>query len=218
METIPIDFVRDRVRQFYKLTDTNSDSYIDLMILDSIRDFKSYQYVDFGTFNVDLCDGKGELPCNWKKVIAVLPPCDEGCQPIAYTDYIVDGCNCCGIADRFSIQGNTIAFPSNFEHESVRVVCQIFRVDSDGFPILIKDHLTYYVRYATYHTGLFLGDKRGDRFINFKQARKNIIHNEKADQFELDRHAIEAINHSISNARITFEPRYNMLGDGREHR
>ena len=218
METIPITFVRDRVKLFYKIKDTESDSYIDLTILDSIRDFKSYKYVDFKTVDIDLCDGKGELPCEWKKVIAVLPPCEAGCEQIAYTDYIIEGCNCCGIANRFSIQGNTICFPSNFTHESVRVVCQIFIVDEEGFAILIKDHLTYYDRYAKYHVGLFLGDKRGDRFVNFKQARKNIIHNEKADQFELDRCAIEAINHSVSNARITFEPRYNMLGDGRQQR
>ena len=211
--TIPITFVRDRVKQFYKITNTEDDSYIDLMILDSIRDFKSYKYVNIETVNIDICDGKAELPCNFKQLIAVLPPCSEGCVPMVYTSYIVEGCNCHSNS-KFTIQGNYLVFPPDFTYESVRLVCQIFKTDKDGFPILIKDHLTYYVKYANYHVGLFLNDARYAAFSNYKQARKNIIHNEKADIFELEKYEIQSIIYSVKNPEINFTPTLNILGDG----
>ncbi len=217
-QTIPLTFVRDRVKAFYKIKDTESDSYIDLMILDSVRDMQSYKYTIMQNAVLDICDFKAELPCNYKIIIAVLLPYKDGCVPVAYTDIIIDGCECHSLSDRFMIQGNTLVFPSNFEHDCVQIAYQGFLLDDEGFPILIKDHLTYYERYAKYHVGLFLEDARYKAFSNFKQARKNIIHNEKADQFELQKFSIEAINRSVGNTRINFAPRYNLLGDGRQQR
>ena len=215
---IPITFVRDRVKSFYKIKDTESDSYIDLMILDSVRDFQSYKYVIMQNAVLDICDFKAELPCNYKKIIAILLPYVHWCVPVAYTDMIIEGCDCQSLSDRFMIQGNTLVFPSNFEHDCVQIAYQGFLLDEEGFPMLIKDHLTYYTRYANYHVGLYLGDVRYKAFSNFKQARKNIIHNEKADQFELQKFMIEAINKSVGNVRANFIPSYNLLGDGRQQR
>lgn len=215
---IPITFVRDRVKTFYKIKDTENDAYIDLMILDSVRDMESYKYVIMQNATLDICDFKAELPCNYKKIVAVLLPYEHGCVPIVYTDIIINNCECHSLSDRFMIQGNTLVFPSNFEHDCVQIAYQGFLLDEEGFPMLIKEHLTYYTKYAMYHVGLFLGDLRYREFKNYKQVRKNIIHNEKADQFELQKYLIEAINRSVGNTRINYVPNYNILGDGRQPR
>ena len=210
--TISLTFVRDRVKAFYDIVDTKKDAYIDLMILDSVREMYSYKYVTQEAFTLDICDYKAKLPCNWKKVLAVIPPCGEGCTPIVYSDFKFDGvqgnCEWNQFSNRFKIMDGYLVFPSNFIYDSVDIYCDVYMLGEDGYPLLKEAHLPYYTRFANYWVGLKLGDARYKAFSNFSIVRRNLVHNEQVEEFEYDKVAITAIIKQMGLAGYAYRGNY----------
>ena len=210
--TISLTFVRDRVKFYYGIADTKKDAFIDLTILDSVREMQSYKYVTQEAFTLDVCDYKAQLPCNWKKVIAVIPPCGEGCDQIIYSDFTFDGvqgnCRWEQFSNRFKIMNGYLVFPSNFEYESVDVYCDVYALGEDGFPILKQAHLPYYDKYARYHIGAWLGDPRHKIFANYANVRANLVHNEQVDDFQYDRLAIQGVIRQMGLADFRYRGSY----------
>lgn len=210
--TISLTFVRDRIKVFYDIVDTKKDAYIDLMILDSVREMYSYKYVTQEPFTLDVCDYKAKLPCNYKTVLAVIPPCGEGCVPIVYSDFQFDGvqgnCEWKQFSNRFKIMDGYLVFPSNFTYDSVDVYCDVYILGEDGFPLLKEAHLPYYTRFASYWVGLKIGDQRYKAFANYANVRRNLVHNEQVDEFNYDKLAITAVIKQMGLAGYAYRGNY----------
>jgi len=210
--TISLTFVRDRIKAFYDIVDTKKDAFIDLMILDSVREMYSYKYVTQEPFTLEVCDYKAQLPCNYKTVLAVIPPCGEGCTPIIYSDFTFDGvqgnCEWQQFSNRFKIMNGYLVFPSNFTFDSVDVYCDVYMLGEDGFPLLKEAHLAYYTRYANYWVGLKIGDQRYKAFGNYANVRRNLVHNEQVDEFNYDKVAINAIIKQMGLAGYAYRGNY----------
>jgi hypothetical protein len=220
--TIPLTFVRDRIKAFYDIVDTKLDAFIDLKILDSVRDMQSYKYQTQDCFTLDICDCKAELPCNFIKVLAIVPPCGDGETAIIYSDFVFDGVkgnrHIANIPNRWKIMGNYIVFPSNFEYDSVDIYCDVLKVDENGFPMLITDHLLYYEFYASYWVGQKLGDARIMAFTNLRSGRpaspkyigvrRSIINNEQAEKFEYEKNSIAAIARRLEGVDYRYFGQY----------
>lgn len=218
-ETIPLTFVRDRIKAFYDIVDTKQDAFIDLKILDAVRDIKSYKYQTQECFTLDICDCKAELPCNFLKILAIVTPCGTDETPMIYSDFVFDGVKgnyqLANIPNRWKIMGNYIVFPSNFAFDSIDIYCNVMKLDENGFPILMKSHLLYYEFYASYWVGQKLKDSRLAAFINPRSgkpkyigARTAIIHNEQTNQFDYDKFAIAALNRSLQGASFRYYGAY----------
>ena len=210
--TISLTFVRDRVKAFYDIMDTKKDAYIDLMILDSVREMLSSKYVTQEAFTLDICDHKAKLPCNWKTVLVVIPPCGQGCEQIIYSNFTFDGvqgnCKWEQMENRFKIMDGYLVFPSNFTFESVDVYCDVYALGEDGYPLLREAHLPYYTRYASYWVGLKIGDQRYKAFGNYSLVRRNLIHNEQTEEFQYDRLAIQAVIRQMGLADFRYRGSY----------
>jgi len=209
---ISLTFVRDRVKAFYDIMDTKKDAYIDLMILDSVREMQSSAYVTQEAFTLDICDYKAKLPCNYKTVLTVIPPCGEGCMPIIYSNFTFDGvqgnCQWQQWPQRWKIMDGYIVFPSNFPYDSVDIYCDVFILGEDGFPLLKQAHLPYYTKYANYWVGLKIGDARYKAFANYVNVRRNLVHNEQVDEFHYDRDAITAVVRQMGLANYSYRGNY----------
>jgi hypothetical protein len=111
--------------------------------------------------------------------------------------------------------GNYLVFPSNFAFDSIDIYCNVMKLDDEGFPILIKDHVLYYEFYASYWLGQKLRDPRVAAFVNPRSgkpkyigARTAIIHNEQTMQFDYDKFAIAALNRSLQGASFRYYGAY----------
>lgn len=217
--TISLTFVRDRIKAFYDIVDTKKDAYIELKILDSVRDMLSSKYVTQEAFTLDVCDYKAKLPCNWKTVLAVIPPCGEGCTPIIYSNFQFDGvqgnCQYERMPNRWEIQNGYLCFPSNFTYDSVDIYCDVYALGEDGFPLLKEAHVSYYEAYGLYFVGLKIKDSRYKEFINkrtgepvYIQKRINLVHNEQVDEFNYDKVAISAIIKQMGLAGYAYRGNY----------
>lgn len=196
--TISLTFVRDRIKAFYDINDTQKDAYIELKLLDSIREMQSYKYVTQQAFTLTICDYKAELPCNYKTVLAVVPPCEEGCgTPIVYSEFYFNGlqgnCQWQQVSNRWKIMDGWIVFPSNFTYETVDIYCDVYILGEDGFPLLRESHIPYYEKYALYWVGLKIKDPRYKEFSRYANVRRNIIHNEQVDKFNYEKLSIASI-------------------------
>jgi len=217
--TISLTFVRDRVKAFYDIMDTKKDAFIERTILDSIDEMQSYKYVSQEPFTLDVCDFKAKLPCNYKTVLAVIPPCGEGCTPIIYSDFKFDGVQ--GnyqwqqMPNRWKIKNGYLCFPSNFPYDSVDIYCDVFTLGEDGFPILREAHVPYYIPYANYWVGVKLRDSRYKEFVDRKtgdpiyiRRRRNLVHNEQVDEFNYDKVAITAVIKQMGLAGYAYRGNY----------
>lgn len=210
--TISLTFVRDRIKAFYDIMDTKKDAYIDMLLLNSVREMQSYKYVTQQAFTLDICDCKAQLPCNYKTVLAVVPPCGDGCTPIIYSEFMFDGvqgnCEWTQVANRWKIQDGWIVFPSNFEFDSVDIYCDVYILGDDGYPVLKEAHLPYYESYGLFKFGLKISDARYKEFRNYATIRRNLVHNEQVDQFNYDKLAISAIVRQIGLAGYGYYGNY----------
>lgn len=210
--TISLTFVRDRVKAFYDITDTKKDAYIDLMILDAVREIKSYKYVTQEAFTLDICDYKAKLPCNYKTVLAAIPPCSDGCVPFVYSNFQFDGvegnCKWAQWPNSWKIMDGYIVFPSNFTYESVDIYCDVYILGDDGYPVLREAHLPYYTRYAQYYVGIKLNDPRYKAFANYAQVRKNLVHNEQVDKFNYEKAGLKAVIYQMGIAGYSYRGYY----------
>lgn len=210
--TISLTFVRDRIKAFYDIMDTKNDSYIDLILLNSVREMYSCKYVTQQAFTLDICDHKAQLPCNYKTVLAVVPPCTEGCVPIVYSNFTFDGvqgnCQWNQFPNRWKIQDGWIVFPSNFEYESVDIYCDVYILGEDGYPVLKEAHLPYYESYGLYWLGLKMSDARYKAFSNYPLKRKNLVHNEQVDEFNYNKIAIAATIKQLGLAGYSYYGNY----------
>jgi hypothetical protein len=218
-QTISLTFVRDRIKSFYDIVDTKLDAFIDLKILDSVRDMYSHKYQTQECYTLDICDCKAELPCNFLKILAIVTPCGTDETPMIYSDFVFDGVKgnyqLKNIPNRWKIMGNYLVFPSNFAFDSIDIYCNVMKLDDEGFPILIKDHVLYYEFYASYWLGQKLKDPRVAAFVNPRSgkpkyigARTAIIHNEQTMQFDYDKFAIAALNRSLQGASFRYYGAY----------
>lgn len=211
--TISLTFVRDRVKAFYDIMDTKKDAYIDLMILDSVREAQSYKYVTQEAFTLDICDHKAQLPCNYKTVLVVIPSCSDGCTPMVYSNFQFDGvqgnCERFKMPDRWKIMDGYLVFPSDFPHDSIDIYCDVYILGEDGFPLLREAHLPYYIRYASYWVGLKIGDARYKAFANYSSVRRNITHNEQVDVFHYEQVSIVAITKQLGLSGYSYRGTYN---------
>jgi hypothetical protein len=193
-ETISITHVRDRIKLFYDIQHTRDDMFIDLMIMDAVRQFNSYEYTIQDKATIDICDLSGDLPCNYKEMIAMVSnACDPCGQHFVYDNFIFDGNMCIGRdGKRFRIEQGKIFFPADFEGDSVDIYFIGYNTDNQGFPILKKSHVDYYFFYGLYWYGLRKNDPRYREFISkitgkpkYVTMRKNIAHNENVDEARL---------------------------------
>lgn len=183
-EQISLTFVRDRVKEFYDIMDTKKDASIDLYIMNSVDEIKSYLYTKGDTKTLEVCDHMAKLPCNFKRLVSVVSNCcDANGQHYYYDNFEFDG-NCMyKTSDNkvFKVEQGYIIFPSNFEAEQVDIYYIGYLTDEEGFPMLKKAHVPYYVRYAAYWFGAKIKDSRYSLYANYARVRKNIIHNENVE-------------------------------------
>ena len=210
---ISLTFVRDRVKAFYDIMDTKKDAYIDLKILDAVREMQSSAYVTQEAFTLEICDHKAKLPCNYKTVLAVVPPCTENCAtPIVYSEFYFDGvlgnCQWIQTSNKWKIMDGWIVFPSNFTYETIDIYCDVYILGEDGFPVLKEAHVSYYERYANYWVGLKLGDARYKAFSNYSLVRRHLIHNEQVDNFNYNKLALAATIKQMGIAGYTYMGTY----------
>lgn len=227
-ETMPTRYVRDRVKWFYKIKDTDNDVYIDNIITDAVNEFKSYKKIksEPAPFTTDVCDNKATLPCNYKSVIAVVPNCnnlnegefDRGRLPLVYVNSLQDGLTgyftgCNLRRNVFTIQNGYIQFPEGTNHEAVDIYCEVYLQDENGMPIIMKTHYPYVRAYTMYQVGLFLADPRYKNFANFSKIGQNIITNEISDKFDLGKHIFRATIQQLITVNYAFQGNYPLVNN-----
>jgi hypothetical protein len=215
-EEISLTFVRDRVKKFYDIPHTLDDVFIDLMLMDAVRKFLSYKYVTQKCLTLDVCDCKAELPCDYKRIICLMSPC-EGDEHGRRVYVYYDG-PCGDLGDlannyqgsfngTFKIQDNYLKFPSNFEADQVVIYYDAYKTGEDGFPVLMKTHVDYFFNYACAWYGFKIKDPR---YAVFEKKAKNnklaLLHNENVDWFEIDKVALRAVINSLGTAGAGFSP------------
>lgn len=212
-EEISLTFVRDRVKKFFDIPHTRDDVFIDLMIMDAVRKFQSYKYVTQKCLTLDVCDCKAELPCDYKRIICLISPCDDNGN--GRTRYVYFDGPCGDLGDvnigsfngTFKIQDNYLKFPSTFEADQVVIYYDAYKTGEDGFPVLMYTHVDYFFNYACAWYAL---KKKDSRYAEFKQNAKNnkraLIHNENVDQFEIDKVALIAVINSLGHGGLWNSP------------
>jgi hypothetical protein len=208
---IPISYVRDTVKAFYKIdSTTKNDAFIDKKILEASNNIDSEIYIKTGVYDITVCDSYAPLPCGFKNLIALIAPPDSengGCVPIVYSSLVSP---CHGVYDVRNSAGiytfdfNQLKFSEDFPYEHLKAYCEVREVDEQGFPLLFKKHEYYYEMYALYWTGLMLKDARYAEFKGWKNIRRNIVHNEIANNFTYSIDIIQAVVKSVGNPVYTW--------------
>jgi hypothetical protein len=75
--TIPLTYIRDQVKDFYDIVDTKKDASIDLYIMKSVNEMKSYLDVKGCCVTLDICDNKADIPCNFKRLVQLVSDCQN---------------------------------------------------------------------------------------------------------------------------------------------
>lgn len=188
--TIPITFVRDRIKGFYDIVDTKKDFMIDLFIVDAVNEIKSYLNTKGNTITLDICDCKARIPCNFKKLVRIVSNCqDENGQHYVYDNFTFDGRSIwTSKGKKFKIEDGYISFQSDIEAEQVDMYYIGYVENEEGFMLLRKAHEPYYFRYVGYWFGGKIKDSRYQMFSNYVKVRENIIHNENSEdaQYTMD--------------------------------
>lgn len=195
--TIPLTFIRDQVKDFYDITDTKKDATIDLYIMKSVNEMKSYLNVKGCCVTLDICDNKAAIPCNFKRLIQLVSDHqDELGQHYVYDNFTFDGHSIwTSNTKRFKIEDGYIIFPSDIEATQVDMYYLGYITDDNGFPILRKSHEPYYFRYVGYWFGAKIKDSRYKMFDNYRAVRKNTIHNENVEDALYNMSNIAAIKY-----------------------
>ena len=203
-EEISLTFVRDRVKKFFDIQHTRDDVFIDLQIMDAVRKLQSYKYVTQKCVTLEVCDCKAMLPCDYKRIICLMSPCDDdegrGRTMYIYADVPCgEGINWAGsLTGTFKIQDGYLKFPSTFTADEVVIYYDAYKTGPDGFPILMYTHVDYFYSYACAEYCLKTKDNRFPIFERrAKNNRRGLIHNENVDWFEIDKVALNAVINSL---------------------
>lgn len=202
-EEISLTFVRDRVKKFYEIPHTRDDVFIDLQIMDAVRKLQSYKYVTQKCVRLEVCDCKAMLPCDYKRIICLMSPCDSDTH--GRTMYIYSDFPCGegvelrgGFKNTFKIQDNYLKFPSTFDAEEVVIYYDAYKTGPDGFPVLMYTHVDYFYNYAASEYGFKIKDERYKRFERIaKNNRRGLRHNENVDLFEIDKVGLLRVINSL---------------------
>lgn len=205
-EEISLTFVRDRVKKFFDLAHTRDDVFIDLQIMDAVRKLQSYKYVTQKCERLEVCDCKAMLPCDYKRIICLMSPCDDD-NPLGRQIYIYSDLPCGegitlsgGFSNTFKIQDGYLKFPSTFTAEEVVIYYDAYKTGPDGFPVLMYTHVDYLYAYACAEYCLKTKDNRYEIFARrAKNNRRGLIHNENVDWFEIDKVALIGVINSLGS-------------------
>ena len=209
--TIPITFVRDKVKNFYDITDTKKDVTIDLLIVDAVNEIQSKLNTSGFTVTLEICDNKAPVPCNFKTLVQIVSDaCDDNGDNYYYDNFRFDGHSIwtCG-TNRFKIENGYIIFPSNIEATQVDMYYIGYVMDENGFILLRKAHEPYYYRYAAFWFGGHIRDARYKMFEKWPNVKIPLVHNEQVDDFNNDKIEIEAITRYIGNGGRVYRGTYN---------
>lgn len=206
-ENISFAEVRERAKaRLRQLNTTIDDQYIDLSILDANRRILSRENVcQKQSEPLEVCDYCVELPCDFRDLIVLTTkPIDLGTLPMIYTDYPFDapnGVTVRSFADAFFIQQGMIKFPTNFEATEVVLFYNAYATDEEGFPLLKLSHVDFYVFSVIQEHFESMGDYKSALYWERKKltAKKALIHNEQAAQYELDKVNLRTQIYSILN-------------------
>lgn len=206
-ENISFTEVRERAKaKLRQLNTTIDDQYIDLSILDANRRILSRENVcQKESLPLDVCDYCVDLPCDFRSLIVLTTmPIDNATLPMIYTDYPFNAPNGVVVqsfSDSFFIQQGKIKFPSNFNASQVILFYEAFASDEDGFPLLKLSHVDYYVFSVIQEQFESMGDYKAAMYWERKKltAKKALIHNEQAGQYELDKVNLRRQIYSIFN-------------------
>jgi hypothetical protein len=206
-ENISFTEVRERAKaKLRQLNTTIDDQYIDLTILDANRRILSRENVcQKQSEPIDVCDYCIDLPCDFRSMIVLTTiPINLATLPIIYTDYPFDAPNGVSVQsfkDSFFTEQGKIRFPSNFEASQVVLFYQAYVTDAEGFPLLKLSHVDYYVFSVIQETFEAAGDYKAAMYYERKKltAKKALIHNEQATQYELDKVNLRRQIYSILN-------------------
>ena len=207
--TITLTELRDRIKLELNIEEsTKDDRYIDLKIMDAFRYIESYYNVEPACENLQICDYKAELPCNFKTMLGlVLNPGNPNSRPLMYVNnsspleirnYMPASFLYAAMPINFKIVMPYIQFPSTLEASEVCLFYLKYASDESGFPLFRLGHEIYYTNYVCYHYYKRLGDKRFALY-EYKGIRRNILHNEQAEIFRYDRENISKLIHFQTN-------------------
>lgn len=195
--TIPLTYIRDKVKDFYDIVDTKKDVTIDLFIMEAAKSMKSYLDVKGCCVTLDICDHKSPIPCNFKRLVQIVSDCqNELGEHYVYDNFNFDGHSIWqSNTRRFKIEDGYIMFPSDIEATQVDMYYLGYISDEQGFPILREAHELYLFKYAAYWFGAKIKDNRFQLFKNFRAVRKNTIHNENVEDALYDMKNIAAVKY-----------------------
>lgn len=207
--TITLTELRDRIKLELNIEETtNSDRYIDLKIMDAFRYIESYYNVEPECVTLPICDYAAELPCNFKTLIGlVIDPSSPNARPLMYVsnsspleirNYMPASFMYTSMPISYKIVMPYLQFPSTLTASEVCMFYMKYTSDADGFPVFRLGHEIYYTNYVCHHYYKRLGDKRLALY-EYKNIRKNILHNEQAEIFRYDKANISKLIHYQTN-------------------
>lgn len=207
--TISLTELRDRIKLELNIEEsTNQDRYIDLKLMDAFRYIESYYTVEPECVTLPISDYTADLPCNFKSLLGlVLDPSTANARPLMYVsndtpleirNYMPASFMYASMPITYKIIMPYLQFPCTMNATEVCMFYLKYASDEDGFPKFRLGHEIYYTNYVCYHYYKRLGDKRFGLY-EYKNIRKNIIHNEQAEVFKYDAPNISKLIHYQTN-------------------
>lgn len=213
---ITLDDVRERTKMSLNLqSTTEQDDYLDVLILEGLRQLNTYYNLTKFTTCVEIEDSKAKLPYGVSQVLGVRFVNEGGsCAPLWYADMkFLKTCQCsdienvCSFVGTYMINGSYIHFNSDISSGKCEIAYMGLNVNDDGDLIIYEDYERALSAYAcwkfmqTYHK-----DYPFNLTFEYKKewvAQKTYLRGSaQAEDFQRNKREIQNIFNSLTISKL----------------